>query len=97
MPIYFQDGILIFQSADGTDIFTGVPAYIADILPETEDVKEFHLAPMAPATFTAINCDFDYLLLKAMIDHLPSRPMHLAFHHPKVRVRKKNRARLLKT
>ena len=96
MSIYFKDGILIFQSANGTDIYTGVPTYIADILPETEDVKDFRLAPMEPATFTAINCDFDALLLKAMVVHLPSRLKRLAFHHPKARVRKKNRARLLK-
>lgn len=96
MPIYFKDGILIFQSADGTDIYTGVPTYISDILPETEDVKDFRLAPLAPATFTAINCDFDALLLKAMVVQLPSRLKRLAFYHPKARVRKKNRARLLK-
>lgn len=46
MSIYFNDGVLIFQSADGTDIYTSVPTYIADILPETEDVKDFRLAPL---------------------------------------------------
>jgi len=96
MPIYFNDGVLTFQSADGTDIYTSVPTYIADILPETEDVKDFRLAPLEPATLTVFNADVDPFLLKVMLVHLPSKLKHLAFRHPKARVRKKNRARLLK-
>ena len=41
------------------------------------------------------DCQYDPFLLKCAISFLPPRQKHLALHHPKVRVRKKNMNRCL--
>ena len=92
----FKEGKVVFHQGDQVFCVSDVPAYIEDILPDAPDVQDIMLKPFDSASLAAEILDFDPLLLKMMMVYLPSRLKHLACHHSKARVRKKNRARLLK-